>query len=56
VLVTEVLERFSDLNIDFAKKSFIVYQNFVNLTQTMKGKSSQIMSTFGFSVKMPDFY
>ncbi|CDW75826.1 UNKNOWN [Stylonychia lemnae] len=56
VLVTEILERFSDLNIDQAKKSFVAYQNFVNLTQTMKGKSSQIMSLFGFTVKMPEFY
>ncbi len=46
ILVAEILERFAELNIDQAKKSFIVYQNFVNLTTIMKTKSDIIMSEF----------
>ena len=56
VLVTEVLERFSELNVDMAKKAFVVYQNFVNLTSTMKSKATFIMSEFEFTVKLPEFY
>lgn len=32
VLITEVLERFTELPIEHAKKAFVVYQNFVNFT------------------------
>lgn len=46
ILVAEILERFSDLNIDQAKKGFVVYQNFVNLTSIMKTKSDIIMNEF----------
>jgi hypothetical protein len=56
VVVTEILERFSDLNVDMAKKAFVVYQNFVNLTQNMRSKTTFIMQEFSFTVKLPDFY
>eukprot|EP00347_Sterkiella_histriomuscorum_P001591 403371440 len=56
VLVTEILERFTDLQIDLAKKAFVVYQNFVNLTQTMRSKCNFIMAEFNFTVKLPEFY
>lgn len=56
VLITEVLERFTELPIEQAKKAFIVYQNFVNFTQTMKQKTHLIMKEFGFNAKLPEFY
>ena len=52
-MATEILERFSDLSIDQAKKSFVIYQNFVNLTQIMKSKSELIMREFNFTLKLP---
>lgn len=56
VLVTEILERFSEMNIDYAKKAFVVYQNFVNLTKVMKTKADKIMMEFEFTIKLPQYY
>lgn len=56
VLVTEILERFTEMSVDQAKKGFIVYQNFVNLTNVMRGKADKIVLEFGFTVKMPQYY
>ncbi len=56
ILVAEILERFVELNLDQAKKCFVVYQNFVNLTIIMKEKSEIIMREFQFSIKLPTFY
>jgi hypothetical protein len=56
ILVAEILERFVELNLDQAKKCFVVYQNFVNLTIIMKEKSEIIMREFQFSIKLPAFY
>lgn len=56
ILVAEILERFSELNSDHAKKAFVVYQNFVNLTGIVKGKGELIMREFGFTMKMPNYY
>ena len=56
MLITEILERFSDLPYDQAQKCFVVYQNFVNLTQILKTKSDFIMHEFDFNVKLPAYY
>lgn len=56
VLVTEILERFSDLTYDQANKCFVVYQNFVNLTSIMKTKAEFIMREFDFNIKLPQYY
>lgn len=56
VLITEILERFSEMSIEYAKKSFVVYQNFVNLTKVMKTKADKIMMEFEFSIKLPQYY
>ncbi len=56
VLITEILERFADLPYDNAKKCFVVYQNFVNLTGIMKTKAEYIMREFDFNVKLPQYY
>lgn len=56
VLVTEILDRFSYMNHEEAKKSFVMYQNFINFTQTMKTKAKKIQREFHFNLKMPDFY
>lgn len=56
VIVTEVLERFPQLNVDQAKKIFIVYQNFVDLTKTMKSKVDYIMMEFNFNLQLPQYY
>ena len=53
ILVTEILERFNSMSADQAKKSFIVYQNFVSLTNVMKNKADAIMMEFEFNVKLP---
>jgi hypothetical protein len=44
------------MNIEQAKKAFIIYQNFVNLTDIMKSKADKIMQEFGFMVKLPQYY
>jgi hypothetical protein len=54
--VTEILERFSEMSVENAKKSFVVYQNFVNLTNVMKDKADKIMSEFGFTIRLPQYY
>jgi hypothetical protein len=56
VLVTEILERFSDLPLEQAKKCFVVYQNFVNLTKIMQSKAEFIMKAFEFQTKLPQYY
>lgn len=56
VLVTEILERFSGLSVDQAKKAFVVYQNFCKLTQIMKTKADVIMTEFEFHVRIPTYY
>ena len=44
------------MNSDNAKKAFIIYQNFVNLTDIMKTKADLIMTEFGFNMKLPQYY
>ena len=56
VLVTEILERFGLMPVDQAKKSFVVYQNFVSLTGVMKNKAEKILQEFEFNVKLPQSY
>ncbi len=56
VLVTEILERFGLMNVDHAKKCFVVYQNFVSLTNVMRNKADKIMMEFEFNVKLPQYY
>lgn len=51
--MTEILERFSEMSVENAKKSFVVYQNFVNLTNIMKDKADKIMTEFGFTIRLP---
>jgi hypothetical protein len=51
--VTEILERFGLMNVDQAKKCFVVYQNFVSLTNVMRNKADKIMMEFEFNVKLP---
>ena len=41
---------------EHAKKAFIVYQNFVSLTNVMRNKADVIMREFDFNVKMPQYY
>lgn len=54
--MTEILERFNDMNVDQAKKCFVAYQNFVNLTNVMRSKADKIMYEFGFTIKIPQYY
>ena len=39
-----------------AKKSFIIYVNFVNLTDTLKQTAVSIPDFFGFKYSPPQFY
>lgn len=56
VIVTELLERFTEFNLDQSKKAFIIYQNFVNLTGIMKSKADRIMIEFQFNLSLPQYY
>ncbi len=55
-MVTEILDRFADMNADIASKCFVIYQNFVSLTNVIRHKAGLIMQEFGFSVKLPNYY
>ncbi len=54
--ITEILERFSNLGQEDAQKAFIMYQNFVNLTEGIKTKANKLVYTFNFPIQLPDFY
>jgi hypothetical protein len=56
VHVTEILERFSSLDSDDCKKAFVMFQNFVNLTEGLKTKANKLIYTFNFPIQLPDFY
>ena len=56
VHITEILERFPTLSADEGQKSFIMYQNFVNLTDSIKTKANKLIYTFNFPIQLPDSY
>ena len=56
ILVTEILERFPTLSLDQAKKTLIMYQNFLDFNNIMKSKAERIMIEFNFSMQLPTFY
>lgn len=56
VHITEILERFPSLQHDDMKKAFVMYQNFVNLTEGIKTKANKLIYTFNFPIQLPDFY
>jgi len=56
VHITEVLERFPTLSFEEGQKAFIMYQNFVNLTEAIKTRANKIVYTFQFPIALPEFY
>ena len=54
--ITEILERFPTLGKDEAQKGFIMFQNFVNLTEAIKNKANKLIFIFNFPITLPDFY
>ena len=48
--ITEILERFAGLTQEDAKKAFIMYQNFVNLTEAIKTKANKLVAMFNFPI------
>lgn len=54
--ITEVLERFPTLNVTEVQKAFVMYQNFVNLTEAIKNKANKLIYIFNFPITLPDFY
>ena len=54
--ITEILERFPSLNKSEAQKAFVMYQNFVNLTEAIKSKANKLIYIFNFPITLPDFY
>jgi hypothetical protein len=56
VHITEILERFAQLNFDDGQKAFVMYQNFVNITDGIKTKASKLIYSFNFPIQLPDFY
>lgn len=56
VHITEILERFPGLSAAEAEKGFVMYQNFVNLTESIKTKANKLVYLFNFPIQLPDFY
>lgn len=56
VHITEILERFPGLPAPDAEKAFVMYQNFVNLTDSIKTKANKLVYLFNFPIQLPDFY
>ena len=54
--ITELLERFPSLAKRDAQKAFVMYQNFVNLTEAIKSKANKLIYIFNFPITLPDFY
>ncbi len=54
--ITEILERFPSLGKKEAQKAFVMYQNFVNLTEAIKNKANKLIYIFNFPITLPDFY
>jgi hypothetical protein len=50
VHVTELLERFPTLDFDTATKAFLVYKNFVNLTDAIKTRANKLIYAFNFPI------
>jgi len=56
VHVSEIMERFHDLEFEDCKKSFVMYVNFENLTDTLKKNAKTLELAFSFPIKLPAFY
>lgn len=56
VHITEILERFHTLDYEVSHKAFVMFQNFVNLTDSIRTKANKILYTFNFPIALPDFY
>ena len=56
VHVTEVLERFPSLEFSTAEKAFVMYTNFVNLTDAIRNRANKLIFAFNFPIQLPDFY
>jgi len=41
--ITEILERFTKLSLEDGQKAFIMYQNFVNVTDAIKTKANKLV-------------
>merc|ERR1712079_394711 len=54
--ITEILERFPSLAKADAQKAFVMYQNFVNLTEAIKNKANKLIYIFNFPITLPEFY
>lgn len=54
--ILEILERFPSLGKKEAQKAFVMYQNFVNLTEAIKNKANKLIYIFNFPITLPDFY
>ena len=56
VHITEILERFHTLDYEQSHKAFVMFQNFVNLTDGIRTKANKLLYTFNFPIALPDFY
>ena len=48
--ILEILERFPSLGKKEAQKAFVMYQNFVNLTEAIKNKANKLIYIFNFPI------
>lgn len=52
----EKVEYLCSEGFDVATKAFVMYQNFVNLTEAIKNRANKLIYAFNFPIQLPDFY
>lgn len=54
--IVEVLERFPSFTAAEAPLAFIMYENFVKLTEALKTKGNKLIYMFNFPLTLPELY
>lgn len=54
--VTEIFERFPMFNAMEAQRAYVMYENFVKLTDHFKVKGGKLIYMFNFPITLPEFY
>ena len=54
--ITEIFGRFHTFDAAEARKAFVMYENFVKLTDAFKSKGSKLIYMFNFPLTLPQFY
>ena len=54
--IKEILQRFPEFDAKQAEKAFMMYKNFVQLTNSLKDKGKELIVMFDFTIKQPEYY